>query len=243
MKLFAVLLALTFPFITFAQHNEKSPVVVWNVNGTGFVTTNGFAPIPAFSLEKPAAMIFLSVQRGRFSYQPDVALGIDGDLWMNNHWFRYRLAGNNRFTFEAGMNVSLFFLHETESSGKEHIRANRNLTAEAAVAIQTNGKSTIRFQYRYNYAVDSGTISGHMIDLSGHIQEIARIGLLFLELRPQLFYFDHTGNMDGFFASSFFNFSYKDFPVSLFSQKVYRIWSNFTPHSVFRWNAGVKYVF
>lgn len=225
-----------------AQHSEPGSDSR-NVNGLMLMTSNGFAPIPAFSFDKPAAMVFLSIDRSRFSYRPDVALGFDGDLWMNNHWFFYRLPVDSRFFLKGGVNLSLFFQHETGSSQQEIIRANRNITLEGAGAYQLSESSVLNFTYRYNHAVDPGTVSGYLFDFTATFSNIVIIDQLYMDLRPQLFYFDHKEQLDGLFTSVYLAAGFKKIPFTPYFRGVQRLWSNFTPSPVFQWSVGVQHVF
>lgn len=232
------------PFTALSQGQETGDTLdsSFEDSGSVLITNNGFAPIPAFSFEKPTVMAFLSFHKGRFGYQPDAALGLNGDLWMNNHWLRYYFSGTRRFNFRGGINLSLFFNHETTDSQEEIIKADRNITLEAAGDYQVSDMLAVGLMYRYNHAVDRGTISGHFIDLSANVSGVSVADNIALSLGPKLFYFDHIGDVDGLFVAIDASIGHEQLPLSISFQGVRRMWSNFSPSPVFQWNVGVQYV-
>ena len=82
----------------------------WEVSGLLLVTNNAFAPIPAFSFDRPAVMSFLSVRNDKWKYEPDFSIGLNGKPWMWNNWLRYELSGSQSFGLYVGINPTLFFL-------------------------------------------------------------------------------------------------------------------------------------
>lgn len=54
----------------FAQQGDSTKVVA-HLSGNAAVTNNGISLIPNFSLEQPAAIFNMSLEKGRFSFDPD----------------------------------------------------------------------------------------------------------------------------------------------------------------------------
>lgn len=243
-KRFFILLFLLFSGVPeqtiIGQSASKSPV---SFDGLFIANSNGFGPIPAFSFDKPTAMMFLSVQKGRFSYSPDIAIGLDGDLWMTNHWLHYHLPGTDRFHFRTGINPNIFFDHQVSGTQEEIIHAYRYVTFEASGSFTVSQTWDLNLMYRYNRGLDEGTISGHFMDLSSNITLSGSNRSVSFKLAPQLFYFDHTGNLDGIFGGFLASAGYRQNPFSVYFHGVRKIWAAFSPAPVFQWSAGLQYRF
>ncbi|MDZ7607256.1 MAG: hypothetical protein U5K79_17115 [Cyclobacteriaceae bacterium] len=85
--------------------STKTPV---RISGMLSLNTNGVAAVPAFALGKPALMLNLSVRKGRFSYDPTIAYGLNLKPWIFDNWFHYRLVDKPNFELRTGCNVSMF---------------------------------------------------------------------------------------------------------------------------------------
>ena len=49
------------------------------------------APIPSFSLDKPALIGAFTFAEKRFSYEPQIAYGLDLRPWIIDNWLHYRM--------------------------------------------------------------------------------------------------------------------------------------------------------
>ncbi|RLD90476.1 MAG: hypothetical protein DRJ29_15405 [Bacteroidetes bacterium] len=79
------------------------------------INSNGIAYVPAFSLDKPAVIGTFSLIKGRFSYDPMLAYGLDLKPWIIDNWFHYLIVDRPVFEFKAGAVISAFFSeYETE---------------------------------------------------------------------------------------------------------------------------------
>jgi hypothetical protein len=197
----------------------------------------GLAPVPAFSFNGPIVFGFLTVKRQAFSFEPDVAVGMNGKPWMTNNWFRVTVFDRNKWQANLGVNPSLFFENETLDSGEKIIRTQRNLTFEAAAEYKTAG-SKLGVSFMNINGCDPGTLSGNFFAIHGEFTAV-RVGKkIFLNIKPQLFYFNFSGNIDGFFASSVLDIKHTILPLTFFTQGVLPLWADF-PGTGFKWNFGM----
>ena len=97
--------------------------------------------------------------------------------------------------------------------------------------------------YRYNQAFDFGTINGHFIDFSAELLKVVSLNDFYINLRPQLFYFDNEGAIDGLFVANTFQVGYKKLPLLLAYQSVQSIWTNFLPNTSYNHNVSLLYLF
>jgi hypothetical protein len=166
------------------------------------LATAGFAPIPAFSFDSPIAIGSLSIRKNWFSYQPDFALGMNGKPWMANNWFRFRGVDKKKFKLYFGINPSLFFKSEWIDSKEEIVHAHRNLTVELAATEHLSKQVSLIVTYMHVKAFDFGTLSGDFIDLSFPVTVHPHLRSISMMIKPQLFYFNFEGEVDGLFASN-----------------------------------------
>ena len=73
------------------------------------INSNGFAPIPAFSLGKPAFIASANIAKGRFSYDPVLAYSLEMKPWFIDNWLHYTVIQKPKFEFKVGTNFSTFF--------------------------------------------------------------------------------------------------------------------------------------
>lgn len=86
-----------------AQTKQDTIPTPFEFSGTIILSTNGISPIPAFSLDKPAVLVNLSIRKRRFSYNPEMSFSTKGIPWYLNNFFRYRLIEKKRFQFQTGL--------------------------------------------------------------------------------------------------------------------------------------------
>jgi hypothetical protein len=231
---------------TFSQENitekVKDSTLSTRVNGKILVANAGFAPIPAFSFNSLIVICFLSLKKKRFSYEPDFALGLNGKPWMANNWFRLTFIDSKKIKLNAGINPSLFFKNETVASGEEILNALRNLTFELVSTRKFSKNCSLSLTYMLIHAFDRGALSGNYFDISSPISVIKIAKVVAIDIKPQLFYFDFTGNVDGFFASTSVNIEHHQIPLSIYFQGVLPLWTDF-PGNNFKWNTGFVYTF
>lgn len=237
------------PFNGFSQINKinrsneiKDSTASIMVNGKIRIANVGFAPIPAFSFDSPIAIGSLSVKKRGFSYEPDFALGLNGKPWIINNWFRLNVMDGKTLKLRASMNPALFFKSDWIASGEEVLQAQRNLSFELACKHRLSKKWSLSLTYLYNKGCDHGTLSGHFIDMHNSFPDITISKMISMNLKPQLFYFDFDGNIDGLFTSGSIGIEHQQIPVSIYFQGVLPLWTNF-PGNHFNWSIGFAYTF
>src|SRR5512140_1738482 len=73
------------------------------------INSNGISSIPAFSLGKPAIVAAAGLAKGRFSFDPTLAYGLDRRPWYIDSWFHYILVDKPVFKLRTGINISMYF--------------------------------------------------------------------------------------------------------------------------------------
>ncbi|MHB1922709.1 MAG: hypothetical protein ACYCOO_10780 [Chitinophagaceae bacterium] len=213
------------------------------VSGTATFSLIGLAPVPFFSFDKPIAAFSLSVTKGNFSYNPGFARGLTGVPWYIDNWLKYRLINNHdKLQVSLGVNPALVFINEPLAANPATPIATRNLIIALFGNYHMSDKLSFQFTYWYNIGFDSKPLSGHFLDISCIISNISISKKLYINLKPELFYFNNFGRIDGLFTSETISVGRRKFPISLYFQGVDKLWASF-PANNFIWNLGLTYVF
>lgn len=204
------------------------------------LNSNGISSIPAFSLGKPAVVATIGLAKGRFSFDPNLAYGLDMKPWYVDSWLHYMIVDKPVFKLRTGVNFSMYF-SEYKLPDKEILQGERYLALELAGFYYFTPGSYISVLYWNDNGLEPGTISGHYLSLAGERSEI-RIGrYVLLSANFQIFYIGYDGNNDGLFISPKISFSVRNIPFSVFIQATQPIKSNISPFPGFKWNIGLSY--
>ena len=235
-------LAFLFVFtLTWSQENPDSTrSKKLKAEATVSINSNGIAYVPAFSLDKPAIIGTFSLIKGRFSYDPMLAYGLDLKPWIIDNWFHYLIVDRPVFELKAGAVISAFF-SEYETEDETILRAQKYLGLEFTGKYKFNSKTSLALTYLLDRGQDPGTTQGHFFNLQADRSdfEIGRKVLLSTSL--QLFYINYTGNADGLFTAAYVSASLRDIPFSIFGQAIQALTSNIEPFPSFKWNVGLAY--
>ena len=242
MRSFLLLLFILFTGIIFCAESPDSTRSRLVANATFSIETNGFSPIPAFSLGKPAVSASISLAKGRFSFDPTLAYGLDMKPWYLDSWLHYLIIDKPVFKLRTGLNFSNFFT-TTMTPGGEILQGVRYWTGELAGIYCFSQNSNVTLRYWTDNGQDHGTLTGHFLSLSGEKSGM-RIGDHFeCSAYAQLFYISYNGPNDGLFISPRIAFSAKDVNITIFGQFNQPIITDITPYPGFMWSVGLAYSF
>jgi hypothetical protein len=206
------------------------------------LNTNGISTIPAFSLGGPAIMSFINLSKGRFSYDPVLAYGLDIKPWFIDNWLHYHIIDRDAFKLRTGINFSVFF-SDVKIPEEEILKGERYWALELAGIYNLTSRTVLSLMYWNDRGQDPGTLIGHFFSLSGEHNEM-RIGKsLLLSAALQIFYIDYDGNNDGLFVAPKISASVKSIPLALFFQATQPLVTNISPYPGFEWNLGISYSF
>jgi hypothetical protein len=205
--------------------------------------SNGISSIPAFSLGKPAIVAAIGLAKGRFSFDPTLAYGLDIRPWYIDSWLHYRLIDKSKFRLRTGINFSNFFSDYPLPEHAPILQGQRYWAIELAAFYYFPDRSNISLMYWNDRGQDPGTLLGHFISLTGEWAEINISKKVFLTASLQIFYINYDGDNDGLFIAPKIASSVRDLPFSIFIQATQAITSNISPFPGFKWNAGLSYTF
>jgi len=239
------LIYVIFIFISvnaFSQEEADSTRNPLKVSGTVSLNSNGIAPIPAFSLGKPALIAALSLKKNRFSYDPQLSYGLDIRPWIIDNWLHYRVIEKPEFELKTGFDASMFF-SEYKTPDEVILRGQRYATFELAGIYKMSRKSSLSFVTWYDRGLDKGTLIGYFFNLVADRSDISVGKHLLMDINVQIFYIDYTGKNDGLFISPKISSSVRNLPFSITFQAIQTVNSNISPFPKFRWNLGLAYSF
>ena len=228
--------------LTFSKENADSSATKLKFRGNVSFNTNGMAQIPSFSLGKPAVIAAFALQKKRFSYDPQIAYGLNFRPWTIDNWVHYRLIFKPKFELRTGGNFSMFF-SEYDTGEDIILQSQQYLTFEIAGVFKFSPKSAFSLMYWSDNGQDQGTIDGSFYNMMYDIIDFEIGETTLLSGNIQFYYLNYTGNNDGLFISPRIAASIKKIPLSLFFQATQPLTTNVEPNPGFRWNAGLAYMF
>lgn len=235
------ILALGFHGFSDDLKHEMDTIPTVTVDGKIEIANAGFAPIPAFSFNSPLITGFLSLKKKRFSYDTDLAVGVNGDPWMINNLFGVKILNREKFNSGIRINPSVFFKIDSTDAGEKIIHAQRNFSVEATAEFRVTKNWIVNLQYMRNNACDVGALSGNFLDIRTTISPVLLSRTIYLDVCEQLFFFDFA-EYEGLFTSANLRVHHNRIPLSIFFQGVLPLWSSF-PGNKFKWNTGIAYTF
>jgi hypothetical protein len=240
-KLFSLLLLFIFT-LSYSAEKTDSTKSKLHISGNVSLNSNGIATIPAFSLDKPAIIMALTLAKKRFSFDPTVAYGLNMRPWIIDNWVHYRLINKPRFELRTGIDFSMFF-SEYDAGDYKILQAQQYLTFEIAGIYKMSPESSFSLMYWSDNGQDPGSIRGSFYNMVYDRTGISIGESLLFSANIQFFYLDYEGANDGLFVSPKIAASLRDLPLSLFFQATQAITSNVEPFPGFRWNVGIAYLF
>jgi len=214
--------------------NKLEPYLSFSLN------SNGIAPIPSFSLDKPAIIANIGLVKGRFSFDPGLAYGLDGKAWYIDSWLHYKIIARHKFDLKLGANFSTF-CSGFAISGVKIQMAERYFTFSITPTYKFSPVSSLSFDYWSDNGQEKMSIRGHFFDIVYDRSEIALGQKALVGVNIMLFYINYTGKNDGLFISPRVSLGMRKVPVALFFQASQAIQSNISPWPGFRWNVGISY--
>ncbi|HVY35973.1 MAG TPA: hypothetical protein VG982_01700 [Candidatus Paceibacterota bacterium] len=149
---------------------------------TAIATTNGIAPIPAFTLNKPAALVYMNTSLGKdWEFDPDVTFDLsNGNGWFMDIWNKknFHLDTAGKFTLTVGADWSLFF--QSYKDGKRVTQSVPYPTFEGKMRFVPDKKNSCTFDWWYTFATQKEFgVKGNYVSLMyTRSQEYKKITLL-----------------------------------------------------------------
>jgi len=204
------------------------------------LNTDGIAPVPSFSLDKPAIIANLALTKGRFSYEPGLAYSLELKPWYIDNWLNYRFVNKQKFTFTVGFNASSFFAGDTLKNNKSVLRVERYFALAFTAWFKLSENSGLTASYWSDNGQDGG-LKGHFASLIAERTHILTGNKTFFNASLQVFYINYEGKNDGLFITPRASFNIVNSPLSVFILGTQALQSNIDPYPEFKWNLGIAY--
>lgn len=228
--------------LSYSKEKADSANAKLKINGNVSLNSNGMAPIPSFSLGKPALITAITLQKKRFSYDGQIAFGFNMKPWIIDNWVHYRLIYKPKFELRTGVDFAIFF-SEYNAGDYKILQGQQYITFEIAGIYRFSPASSLSLMYWSDNGQDPGTISGSFYNMVYDRSDIEIGRTILLSFSLQIFYVGYDGSNDGLFISPRIATSVRNIPLSLFFQATQAITTNIEPNPGFRWNAGLAYLF
>lgn len=243
-----IVLVFSFLFISILSFSQAddSTAAKTQFSGSITITNNGFAIIPTFSLNSPAAIFNLAWRKNKFSVEPDIRLVPDGSKGGMLLWLRYRLIEQKKFSLRAGVHPAFSFIRKTISENGVDTEITQMLRF-AAFEIVPN------YQITPHWSIGAMYLEGHglqnygpqttrVLFLNTNISNIKLGGDFRFTFIP-IVYFLNTDNSTGNYFTATGILSNTKLPFSLQSSINKTFTSNIAGNQDFMWNVGLTYAF
>lgn len=230
--------------VAFSQESDSLPTIR-ELKGAVTVTNNGISVIPTFMLGKPAVMFDLGVSGKRLSFEPQFRFAMEGKPWSFIFWWRYKVIRDKRFTLNVGAHPAIAF-RETQmivdGENRDMLVTQRFFAEEVVPTFKISDKVSLGLYYLHANGLDSGTTKNtNFLALNTVFSNIRLIEDFSLKLNPQL-YLLKMDELKGYYVTSTFTLSKKDFPLTL-SSLVNQVIKTDIPSKDFVWNLSLIYAF
>lgn len=226
-----------------AQDNRNN---MNHFRGNISITNNGLSLIPAFSLNRPAAIFELSLGGERLSFDPEMRFALDGKPWSFIFWWRYKIIKSEKFRLHVGAHPAFIFENKMVDDGNgnmiQSMEGKRFLAGEISPRYTFNEKTSVSFLYLAGRSLGKVPYAlNQFVALGSQFTKIPLAEKYFFNASPQVFYLK-MNEKDGYFTSSSFVVGKKDLPVSLGSTISRKIVSEIDVND-WIWNVSLIYSF
>ncbi|WP_395066738.1 hypothetical protein [Flavobacterium sp.] len=229
---------------TFSQE-KKIKTDTLTTRGSISITNNGMSLIPTFSLGKPATVFDFSIQKNRFSFDPQFRFALeDAKPWSFVFWMRYKLITSKKFKVAIGAHPAFIFQTTpaiVNGIQKDLITTKRFFAGELVPTYVFNKKISLGFYYLYSHGLADATNNTNFISMNGYFSNIKVFSNYTLKFAPQI-YFLKMDTKDGFYVASSLTLEKKHFPFSIASIVNNKIRTSIVSKP-FIWNVSLIYSF
>lgn len=241
--IYVFVLNLLIAFRSYSQEASRTKPIL--INGAISLTNNGISIVPSFSLEKPATIFNMSISKGRFSFDPELAFSLEAKPWYSLFWFRYKLSPNqSKFKMNVGTHLGLNFVATRIPNLKDSIniqKTDRYFVVEMFPRYQISQHITMGVYYLRSRGLDPGTLNTlHFVTLYTDISQIQLSKNAHLGITPQIYYLNIDGN-SGYYLTSEISLSFKDFPIQFKSTINKTFETTVEGSKPFLWNLKLVY--
>jgi hypothetical protein len=228
--------------IVFAQGPDSTQKPV---SGAISVTNNGISLVPAFTLDKPAAIFDLSVRKKRFSFEPEFAFGFnEAKPWYFVFWLRYKLVETSKFNMTISFHPGFLFATTNLASNgisKEYFTTSRFFVGALTPNYELSKRFSVGIYYQYARGYNSDLKQSNFLGVNGNLKDVSLGKKLLISAVAQIYYLKND-DKDGSYFNSTITLAKRDCPFSLSTLINKKVVSNISGHD-FLWNISLTYTF
>jgi len=243
-KTLLLILLLNLSHSVFSQKPDSTKIVR-HFDGVLTVTNKGISSIPNLTLGKPAAIIYLSMG-GKFRFEPEFRLALEGKPWMFIFWARHDFLNTDKFFVKARTNVTVVFntiTVTTDNIPDNVLKASRTLTSDLVANYRLTKNISIGPYYMYIYGIEKYAIKNiHFIALRTGFSNIKLSEQFYMGFSPQV-YFLKMDKDHGYYFNSTLTLARKNFPLSFSSLFSKTIHTEIPVGENLLWNVSLVYTF
>ena len=226
-------------------YSQEADSIRTQVSGAVSLTNNGISLVPAFSLEKPALLFDLAVKRKRFSFEPQLAFGVeDAKPWYFVFWLRYKLVEARKFKLDLGVHPGFLFstirLPENGVS-KEYFTTSRFFVGALTPTYTITPNISVGAYYQHARGYNSDIRQSDFAGLNLNFSDIPLGARYYLKAVPQVYYLKND-DQDGYYLNTNVSAHKRDFPFSVSALLNKKLRSEI-PSDDFLWNLTVSWSF
>jgi hypothetical protein len=236
-----ILMAAAYPALSQADSTKA----INHFGAATSVTNNGISLLPTFTLGKPAVIFDMNVGR-KLTFEPQLRFSLEGQPWTFLFWWRYKLLKTNKFRINVGMHPAIAFrprVAEMNGTQQDVMIAQRYLAGEFSPNYFLTKSISVGLYYLHSHGfAKQSTRSTHFITVNSNFSNIKLSKQFSLRVNPQLYYL-RMDNIGGFYVTSTFVLTKKNFPLSVSSIINKVINTDITASKDFVWNVTLTYAF
>ncbi len=212
------------------------------VTGNLQITNNGVAPVPIFALGSPAILSTSTIRKGKFYFNPEFNLGLDGKPWTIFSRLGYYLIENKKLTIGLATNLNWFFMKRLPMINDEEFQVQRYASFELNGQFRPIKNQIFYFSYWRSDRLDKvGVLYEDFVNFAYGFDNIKLGNKNCISIRPSAFYLKDYKWVSGFFAAQTTNYQRENWKCNLFVTTAWPM--SDMPGTSFTWNTGVNIPF
>ena len=206
------------------------------------VTNKGMSTIPAFTLGKPAALLFMYIRKGPFSVDPEYRSELTGKPWAVLLWGRYRIQ-RDRLLLMISAHPAINFRPTTmnvNGADREIIVARRYVVGELAPTYSLTQHASVGATYLYLRGIETDVARHtHFVSLRSVLGVPLPAGYS-MRILPQTYYLN-MGRRTGYYVYSSVTLARRGIPLSVSTAANDPIRTSIATGKEFTWNVAAHY--
>lgn len=211
-------------------------------NGNIQLTNNGVAPVPIFSLGRPAIMASTVIRKGNFYFNPEFNLGLDAKPWTIFSRVGYYVVDTKKLSIGLAANLNWFFMQRKPMLNNEEFQLQRYGSLELNGEFRPVKNQRFLFSYWRSDRLDKvGVLYEDFVNFAYAFDNIKIGDSHIVNCKPSFFYLKDYGWVSGFFAAQTTTYQKQNWKCNVFLTTSFPV--SKMPGTDFVWNTGLNFPF